>query len=239
MALAIHPVLGKQKSIDICNAFVQGAPRGSMGHVFYGVDASNVKEWDRVRKAGATWYYIDNSYFDRARGDYFRVTRNAVQHSGAGDSDGKRFDALHVEIKPWRRGGEYALFCPQSDSFMTHVAKHKGDWLAEHLEFHARLFPEIPARVRAWNRDKRVAVATLEDDLERAAMLVTYSSAAAVTAVLGGVGVHAHPTSPAHMRSAEALTSNADRRQWAGVLADNQFTINEMKEGKAWAALHQ
>jgi hypothetical protein len=231
MGLIAYPVAGKQKSVDICKAFIDGAPRDAVGHVFYGVNASNVAEFRVARARGEPWFYIDNSYFDAARGRQFRVTRNALQHDGLGESDGKRFDALGVKIKPWRLSGKHIVVCPQSDSFMAHVMRYPGSWLAQQL---ASLV-DHDVRVRAWNRDKLKSQATLLDDLRDALLLITHSSAAAVTAIIEGVPVQVAQESCAY--SQPYMAPDGERYRWASVLADNQWTLDEMREGKAWSWL--
>jgi hypothetical protein len=71
--------------------------------------------------------------------------------------------------------------------------------------------------------------------------LITWSSAAAVMAVLAGVPVVTMgPCAAAPMAGDIADVENLpqpERESWAGVLADNQWTLDEMRAGKAWEAL--
>lgn len=242
-----YPVAFKKKSFEICLAFVRGCG-GSIGTnlregpaVFYGVDESNADVFNEVRKRGDDFYYIDNSVFDSARQKYFRVTKNRLQHSGVGESDGKRFASLGIEIKPWRESGEHIVVCPQSLPFMKTVVGYTGIWESAAVAFlKARTQREI--RVRGWSPNKSVLASTLGEDLKGAHALMTWSSAAAVTAVLEGVPVIVQGTDCAAAvmggdgRSIEQLPM-PDRTNWAGVLADNEFTLSEMTEGKAWSHL--
>ena len=191
MGLIAHPVAGKQKAIDICEAFIAGAPKTATGHVFYGVDQSNADAWHGAKGRGEPWYYIDNAYFDCVRGKQYRVTKNAIQLRRAGEqvSDGKRFAALHQEIKPWSvstNGGSYLLI-EQSPGFMRVVAQDPM-WLdrTHHdLERNSRR----PTVLRPWSPNKPKVQQTLQEALRGANMLITYSSAAAVMALLEGVPV--------------------------------------------------
>ena len=230
------PVKRKQKSVEICAAFLEGTPKDAPGSVFYGVDEDNLDEWN----ARSDYYYIDNSYFDVVRGSYFRVTRNAMQHSGLGGSDGVRFRKLGASIRPWRKG-RHILVCPQSTHFMR-LCGYYGDWTADTV----RALNEVtdrPIRIRLWSPDKMKLASTLESDLIGAHCLVTHSSAAAVTAVLAGVPVvctarcAASPMSGS-LADIEDLARPGDRERWASVLADNQFTLEEMRNGTAWRMLN-
>lgn len=250
-AVIAYPQFGKRKSIDICAAFVAGcggrvelSGRYQGGPAFfYGINDSNVAVWKAVRESGADYYYSDNSYFDATRGTHFRVTRNAVQHDGHGCSDGKRFAKLGITIEPWRRGGgDYIVVCPQSDAFMKTIAGWRGLWLPTAMQA-IRQFTSRPTRVREWSPDKKALAATLRDDLEGAAALVTYSSAAAITAVLAGVpAVCMGPCAarPVSIDIADIESPQyAERAQWAGVLADRQWTLEELRAGAAWKVLQQ
>ena len=231
--LTAHPIPGKKKSADLCAAFIKGAPASAEGHVFYGVDESNVAAWDAIRSRGEDWFYLDNSYFDAARGQQFRVTKNRVQHSGEGSSTGERFKALGLKIEPWvRRPGACRVLCvEQSPSFMRCVAKDEG-WLAREAGV-------WPARWRPWNRDKTAAGGSLDAALRDPEIfgVLAHSSAALIESLLRGVPVvwchHAHPAF-----SVAPWDSPDDRLRLFSVLADNQFTIDELQDGTAWHALH-
>jgi len=233
--LKAYPVAGKQKAVDICNAFIAGAPRSAEGQVFYGVNDSNRAAWE------SGGWYIDNSYFDSCRQRYFRVTKDAIQHSGLGRSDGRRFKALGIAIKPWR-DGSHIVVVQQSESFMRNVAAYYSDYVADVIVKLADL-TDRSLLVRLWTANKHSAGASLQEDLRGAHALVTYSSAAAVTALLDGVPVAVSRMSAAYPMAGsiddiEHLPRPDNREEWASVLADNQFTIEEMRDGTAWRMLN-
>lgn len=233
------PVRRKQKSVDICAAFMAGAPEDAPGSVFYGVENDNLEEWSAAQSE--CYWYIDNSYFDTSRGTYFRVTRNAMQHSGSGESDGRRFRSLRAAIRPWRKHGRHILVCPQSDHFMR-LCGYYGDWTADTVRALSKV-SDRPIRIRLWSPDKAKLAATLESDLIGAHCLVTHSSAAAISAVLAGVPVVCTAKCAASAMSGgladvESLPTPEGREQWASVLADNQWTLAEFRDGTAWRMLN-
>lgn len=243
-----YPVAGKQKCIDICTVFA----RACGGRVaatlqpgdafFFGVNESNVDIWRAVvADPTRSYYFGDNSYFDSSRQTHFRVTKNALQHPGTGTSNGRRFRALNLSIQPWRRGGSHVVLCPQSDDFMRTVIGSKVDWTVQTLAALESL-TKRPLIVRSWNRDKAKLAKSLGADLDDAHALVTWSSAAAITAVLSGVPVvtlgqcAAEPMSGT-LQNIESLP-HPERENWAGVLADNQWTLPEVASGMAWRSLN-
>lgn len=229
MTAILHPVAGKKKSAMLCEALAEG---GAQGHIFYGVDSSNYEEWCFVRSTAAPYLYIDNSYFDKTRDVYFRVTCNAVQETRWLDSDCARFDALGIPIQPLvRRAKGYTLRILQSPVFMQYTM---DGTLTPFGTRHQNI------KTRPWSHNKPEQIKTFPRDLDRTALLVTHSSAAAVAAVLAGVPIETSKVSAAHWFSGKPITHPIweERRRWAGSLADRQFTIEEMRNGYAWRVLN-
>ena len=180
---------------------------------FYGVRGPWMHLWEQAKREGRDFYYIDNSYFDCVRERQFRVTRNRLQHTGQGESDGERFKALGLTVKPMR-GGRDVVICPATPEFMQDIARDPG-WLE-------RMKHKYRGAIVRTKQDKRPLLA----DLENARLLVTWGSAAAVTALLEGVPVVCAPECCAF--------DVQDRAKWAAVLADNQWTLDEFRNGTAW-----
>jgi hypothetical protein len=199
----------------------------------------------RAREDGREFYYLDNAYFDKGRGDYYRIGHNRLQHDGIGSPDWERFNRLGIEVKPWKRDGRNIIVCPQSDHFMTHVAGIKGGataWLAETLVA-IRKHSDRPIIVREWLRDKTDLRGTLQADLQDAWCLVTHMSAAANEAILAGVpacvtGECAATCMSSPLHEIEKPYRPDVREQWAAVLAGQQWTLNEIEDGEALRGLH-
>jgi hypothetical protein len=250
VSVTAYPVARKAKSFDVCNAFVKGCGGAIVlgasklypgAAFFYGVDASNESIWRQVQAEGRPYFYSDNAFFDETRQRYFRVAKNAPQIYGVGQSDCKRFDALGIEIKPWTSGGDHVVVAPQSSHFMAMVAGYDGEWTLDIIDaIQKRTKRRI--KVRGWTSDKKHLADSIDGDLEGAHCLVTWSSAAAVTAVMRGVPVIAQGPSAASPMSGTLadiqILPKPDRYNWAGVLADNQWTLDEMADGVTWRALN-
>ncbi len=237
-SVTCYPIPGKPKARLLCEAFAAGVKAaGGSAHVcteppaalqpgaavFYGVRPAVAHLWAQAKAEGRDWFYIDNSYFDAVRGGQFRVTKNSLQHTGMGRSDGNRFAALNVRVKPMRSGGDYVLLCAQSDEFMEVVAGDRG-WTERLTENLRRAHGDVVVRFKHTQR-------SLAHDLARAGLVATWSSAAAVEGLLAGVPVLCAP-------ECCATYAGADRKAWASVLADNQWTLDEISKGIAWAALN-
>ncbi len=245
MTLTCYVTPGKRKGLKVMTAFAAGcggrvslARRLEAGPAaFYGVSDHLKPLLDQARVEKHDWYYIDNGYF--ARKQYCRVSRDAMQHRGNGIGDADRFGRLGIEIRPWRTAGRHVLVCPQSDTFMRHIAGIGVDtWLADVLAC-LRRHTGREIRVRG-KRDARPLAADLAD----CHAVVVHMSNAAVEALMAGVPVFA--TGPcaasamglADLRRIETPVRPRGRRRWAAVLAANQWTRGEMHSGRCWHELN-
>lgn len=240
-----YPVFTKQKSFAICELFVEGAvlERDTKGSIFYGVTDINVKTWRLAVTLAKTkdypYYYIDNSYFDRGRNKFYRVSKSSIQYKGPHESDGKRFAEFGYEPKPWRSIDEgHIVVCPQSDTFITKTMPRQWKmWLPEAVAAAQRKWPGRRVVTREWSSNKPVQMRTLHDDLKGAGLVITHSSAAAVEAVIEGIPVHVSEVSALHGMVCSGDTNL--RLQLLGALADNQWTLDEIKNGSAWRWLNR
>lgn len=244
-----YPHPGKAKALRILEAFAQGC-KGTitLGQdllegqaAFYGVVGLEAL-WDRVLNLKHPYYYIDNSYFDRWRGGYFRVGVDALQCDGSDVPDFDRLQALQLNIKPWRKSGKHILIIAQSEHFMRHVARWPGGALAwqQHVLTELKRSTDRPMVFRHWVRDKKAASSGLAADLANAHAVVVHSSAAANEALLAGIPVFA--TGPcaalrmglSQLERIEQPRMPDGRREWAAALAARQWTLEEFASGAAW-----
>jgi hypothetical protein len=230
------PVPDKPKAFKLIGSFIRGAPRNAVGWVFYGVKASNFQSLRRARRSGLPIYFIDNAYFDATRGKRFRVTVNRPQVAARYiDSDCKRFDALGLEIKPWRSMPDgYWLAVHQSEDH-EHTCPGHRQWLQAAVESLQR---DRALVHRYWSRDKPAQAETLRDALAGAWGLVTHTSAAAVRAVLDGVTCIVSEQHALHGMVCSDDPARDERRRFLGVLADHEFTVPELEDGTAWRRLN-
>lgn len=250
MTLNCYPVPGKAKSDMICRVFEFGAPKSAKGSVFFGTEGQ-MTAFERAKAGTDPWYYIDNSYFDKHRGIYFRVTKNALQVDPRGKtSDGKRFAKLGIPIKERQTTGAVTLLVPQSDQFMKSVGA--PGWALGASESALKWLEEGDAafsfKVHPWDRNKDKRNATFAEMLPSIRLVITHSSAAAITAILEGVpAISTSATAAAYAVGGPfdplnvhdpVLPSVEERQHFASVLADNQFTLEEFRNGTAWRWLN-
>lgn len=214
--------------------------------VLWGVDRQTLTLWEEIKRTGHPYIYVDNGYF-RSKwqgGDYYRCTMNATQHHGRGTSDGARWEALQLKIAPWRKAGRHILVACQSDFWHQRHGSTSALWFSDRVRSALKHYTNRPVVVRMKPIGGQQEP-PLAEHLRDCWAVVTHSSMVATEALLAGV--------PAFMLSESALDTVAlrdlskieapyyadDRERWAGVLADNQWTLAEIRAGVAWRALSE
>lgn len=242
----------KFKARSLLTAFCAGAPKGSYVYngiprklaqgaaAFYGVTPELMHLWRQAKAERRDWFYIDNAYLDPTREQYYRITKNALQITGEGWGPASRFDALKIAIAPWRISGSHILVCPQSDQFMQYIAGYEGNW-ADDTVAEIKKRTDRPIVVHTWNRDKRMAYRELPSKLRDCWAVVTWSSAAATTAVLCGVPAIVLGDQSATKAVASTTLDEIEnprmpdnRYEWACCVAQHQFNRMEMRNGHAY-----
>jgi hypothetical protein len=197
---------------------------------------------DRAIAEGREWIYADNGYFRPGHyNGYYRVTRNAYQHDGGGTANPDRWQALGKHIKPWKRSGKFVMVCPPSAGLAQLRGFDAGLWLADTLA-QLKAFTNRELVVRAKPAKGKPTV-QLWDSLRGCHALVTHSSNTAVEALLFGVPVFCTDTCASYgmglpdLSRIETPYYPDDRERWVQVLAANQWTLDEMKDGTCWRQL--
>ena len=149
----------------------------------------------KCRHLGKPVLVIDSGYI--RRGEYYAVGLGGINAEADFKNAGSppdRFNALGVEIKPWREGGEYVLLCGQRRIDIT-LPCPPQEWAivmrdvvrsVTGLPILYRPYPSEPA-CHARIDGALPSRGSLEDDLADAALLVTHTSNVVINALLDGI----------------------------------------------------
>lgn len=186
---------------------------------------------------GFTWYYGDKGYFGRK--DYYRITKNAYQHTGLTEkrSQMRRLRRWHTHAEPWRKAGRYIILATHSETYYGLHGTTSNRWINE------------TTRLIRQHSDREIIITSKNANPAKlhyraAWALVTMRSNAAVEAIMHGVPVFCTHDCAASAMGLADLTKIEQpfypegRMEWAGVLADNQWTLYEIENGDAWRALN-
>lgn len=181
-----------------------------------------------------TWYYGDKAYF--GRNQYYRCTRNEYMQTRIGYATPHRWERLGWTIKPWRKGSKI-LVCPQSEAHFAHHGMDRQDWLATVLSL---LRQNTDRKIEMRDKVGLNTEASFESALKDVHAVVVHTSIAGVQAVMHGVPCFATHWCTAslvghHMLQDIEYPSYPDNREeLAWWLADNQWTLDEIRRGMAW-----
>ena len=199
--------------------------------------------WNLLQQAikeGRNWYYGDKAYF--GRGKYYRITKNAYQSNCIGNADPARWNELRISIER-RKKGSKILVCRQSVKFYELHGINRDDWVRNTINT-LRQYTDRPIEIR----DKSTGDLT-EWQFRRALSdvhaVVVYTSIAGVQAVTRGVPCFATEKcaslafGSSDLSQIENPVLPDNRFEMACVLANNQWTLDEIRNGTAWRMLNE
>ncbi len=172
-------------------------------------------------------------------GHYYALSEG--WHNGRGRSPvggPERFEALGVELKPWRTDGEHVLVCPNR-SFGVGDQVMRADWATRCAE-RLRKATRRPVRVRG-HPGNDAPKRPVSEDLRGAWAAVVWSSSVAVHALLEGIPTFIE--APYQIMKGAAASGPVDnpvlpdrlphfvRMAWA------QWRLDEIERGDAFKAL--
>ena len=234
----VYTVDDEKTAPEFANAFAEGCGGKILKDFEPGTPWAGFgspQSWDgfvKTIKARETFYYGDHAYF--GRGKFYRVTKNAMQHTGIGSPDFDRLKPFYEAAKPWKKDGRVIVVCPQSDGFHHRMGYQGDEWLQNVLRKLA-MFSDRPVIVHG-KRDKL----PLAHYLTKAHALVCHTSNSAVEALMAGVPVFCTGDCPAsHMGLSDPVNVERPyfpecRMEFAAPLAANQWTLDEIRNGDCW-----
>lgn len=207
------------------NSISYGILRGT-GEIFKDCIAHNKEFWE-----------IDRGYFKPRHYDgYYRISLNGTRACYRNNSLSRdRFDALGLSYSPWKMGGGHILICPPTDHVADFMGKSPSLWIENVIKF---LKDNTDRELRVRNKNSKVP---LSEDLKQCHCLVTFNSNVAIDALLTGVPVistERYDINPWNGVNLSDIESDklylSDRERLFSYLAYCQFTIDEIRTGRAW-----
>lgn len=197
----------------------------------YGILRGTGEIIKRCQRVGREYHYLDHGYINPGHYEgYYRISRNGRQTIIDPDYgwSGKRFEALGVELKPWRKTGTNILIIPPTGPVAQFYNMDPGKWLGD-VTFALAKHTDRPVKI------KKKEEGDLEEYLSDAWCLVTHSSNCAVDALIAGIPVITLGESIAEPMSWTFPDIERpcwhDRENWIRGVANNQWTLNEMRQG--------
>jgi hypothetical protein len=159
--------------------------------------------------------------------------------------NGERWERLFAHhLRPWRKGGDYALLVGQvpGDTALNgaDIVAWAQDQAARLIALgHKVVYRPHPEKPTPCPDGAMLSTGTLAEDLARAERVVAFSSTTAVEAVLAGIPTVVHDEGsvawPMGSHDVAAPLARPDRTKWCHDLAWRQWSTEELKNGTAWA----
>jgi len=228
--------------------------RSTVVHAYrHKYDASIVwgihKRWSAyVIAQGKPVIVIERGYLGERKHTWLAVGNgglNGLANFGNDDVPSDRWEQYWAQdVKPWKKSGNYAIIMgqvPKDSSLygMCPYAWARSIYQSAVDKFKRVYFrPHPDAKPLPADFDLPLMTGDLNDALDGASCVITYSSNSAVDAVMNGIpAITMHRGSMAWNVSSHDFKEKlykGDRDEWGARLAYAQWHIDEIKQGLAW-----
>ena len=232
-------------------------------HFFWGLAANNRPAIQQCIDWGLEWWFVDTGYlsnqitrypvpvindFDKT---YFRIIKGGIHTNKFNTTTPDRRNKLikqgiDAEFKGWKDNGEHVLLCPSSPTVTYYVNDiSQQDWIQQVGE-EVRKHTDRPIKVRNKPRPGNEWWGTdVKDDLKNAWCVVTNMSLAAIDGILNMTPAFTHQKHVASLISGKKIEEvekpyKPEREkveEWLNMVANHQFTIQEIEDGLAFDTL--
>lgn len=224
------------------------------------VGVKSVKLFRRYLERGIGVLYFDKGYLrgeHRESPGYWRVSINShhpTDYLVKASHEPNRGLAMGLKFDPWRSGRKILIAgsslkyhdfyrLPDPTSYAKRVVREIRRYSGRPIVYRPK--PSWHDAVKIGGTAYSEHTETIHQALEGAHVLVTHGSNACFEAVTLGVPVIslgncvATPISSTSLKEIESprLASDDERRQWLSNLAYCQYTLQEMRNGFAWAVI--
>lgn len=226
-------------------------------------------------KNGINYCYLDHAYFDPGytKNYWLRILLNSHSAISNLNTDptkwNQHFQHLEQEISPWRRQSQFSqkkiLVCPPTNATMWYfnIPNWEKDMIDQLLSYGINqsdiLIRRKPNEAVVDKQGNYLGVVkparntpSLDYDLEKSALVITYNSIVSLTATMKSIPVITDANNACYsvsrslenlrdfgMYSDEIQLEPRSRRRLFYMLANNQYKKDEIMSGSAWREIHE
>ena len=244
--------------------FKKGWPEtGRPVHFFWGLGDGQSAKIQECMDKNEEWWFVDTGYIteqitrypspiinDPSK-TYFRIIKGGIHTNRFHVATPDRWNVLikqgiDAEFKGWRDSGDYILLCPSSPMVTHHIngiTQEEWRWqVTKELEEVCKrpvLFRNKPRPGNEWwDTD-------IKDDLKNAWCVVTNMSLAAIDGILNMTPGFTHQRHVASVVTSRKINlvekpfkpGRKTVEEWLKMVANHQFTIQEIEDGVAYDTL--
>lgn len=210
--------------------------------------------------------YLDHAYLGRGynandpNSEWMRITKSGFVWSSFENRSYARWQSMFSKdyrLSPWRsNGGKKILVLPPSTA-TKFIFDDCDVWMDQTMRLLKSKFDEAdivirekPHQVVVDTKTNKIVsridhkhARTIEQEMEDARLIVTYSSAVPVTGMLMGIPCYTSKNAAAYPVSCNIDNIDdplePDRMSWIQQLVYHQYTVAEMKSGEFWKMLRE
>jgi len=231
-------------------------------HFFWGLAGKNTSDIRGCLERGDEWWFVDTGYlssqitrypepmindYDKT---YFRIIKGGIHTNKFSATTPDRRNKLikqgiDAEFKGWKDNGEYILLCPSSPTVCYYINNlTQEEWLKQVSE-EIKKHTDRPIKMRNKPRPSNEFWGTdIKDDLKNAWCVVTNMSLAAIDGVLNMTPAFTHQKHVASLITGQHELVERPYKperekveEWLNMVANHQFTIQEIEDGLAFDIL--
>ena len=207
----------------------------------------SVVSYKKLLSIARNFIFVDHGYFMRSSGPaswdgYFSVCVNEKWATDKREYNWNRFNSLGIKLKKWRKSGDHIVLIPPSHHILDYLehGSERGDVLVYDVsrDWESRTVEEIRRHT-----DRKIVIsdkvnAPLSDCLQNAWCVVTSFSNAGIDAMIEGIpAIFTNPQR--RMGELKDIEDPPVDREFFKMLANNQWTIKEIKKGKMWGQVKE
>ena len=189
-----------------------------------------------IKKAKNFWY-IDHGYMGRSTppksmNGYFRIVHNNFWHDGSGNYPSDRLEEAVPYMFNWRKNGNHIVVVPPSQAMSLYLGLES--WLEDTIK---EIKKYSDRKIIVTKKSERgIPEKPLKEHLKNAWVLVTDHSNAAMEAMLRGIpSIMTNPQR--RLSSIKNIENPPLDRSILNNLAYQQWSLKDMRNGKAWQEL--
>lgn len=207
----------------------------------------------KFERAGGSVIVAENGYIGRGGGspkfqvhpggpkpgDYYSISWGWHNGRGTWPAGGpERFEAMGIELKPWRIDGGHILICPNR-SFGVGAQVMSPSWAQEKLHALSRITKRL-IKIRS-HPGNNAPARPLEADLEGSWLVYVWSSSVAVHSLAAGIPTFIE--APWNILKGASATGSVEdhyspnRQPHFERMAWHQWTVEEIESGEPFRAL--
>lgn len=270
MNISIWNNFGASNSGPVFSAFAEGAAKNNVKVFYNNIDADihviwsvlwngrmagNKKIWEHCKQNKKPLVVLEVGSIQR--NTTWKMALNGINRDASWVPvyEKNRSNKLGIELKPWKKEGEFIMICGQnvkshqwSNMPPTHI------WMKNYINL-IRKYTDKPIILRPhprspvpditrefknvfFNNPKKIT-GTYDDydfNLENVCTLISHNSNPGVQSVINGVPVIAHGSSLAYPMSIKNINDIlkehlVDRTEWLEMISHTEFTLDEISSG--------